>query len=88
MLYHYSFSHTISKYENLSRNHYKAVCITLKFITDSQLFKARVEIPVKIWISFHMYKCLCSVYKFYIAIFVYEIHEMCTSRQLCSIHTS
>ena len=50
------------------------------------LFKARVEIPVKTWTLFYMYKCLCMVYKFHIAIFVHKIHEMYTRRQLC-LHT-
>ena len=55
---------------------------TLQFILDTQLFKERVEIPVKTWILFYVHKCLYTVYKFHIAIFVYKIHKMCTSRQL------
>ena len=56
---------------------------TLKFILDTQLFKAKVEIPVKTWILFHVYKCLYTVYKFHIAIFMYKIHKICTSKQIC-----
>ena len=42
----------------------------------------KVEIKVKTWILFYEYKCLFMVYKFHIVILVYEIHKMCTNRQL------
>ena len=32
----------------------------------------------------YVYKCLYTVYKFHIVIFVYKKHKMCTSRQLWS----
>ena len=58
---------------------------TLQFILDTQLCKARVEIPVKTWIQFYVYKYLYTAHKFYIAIVVYKIHKISRQLWICAM---
>ena len=41
-------------------------------ILDTQSFKAKLEILLKTYILFYLYKCLYMVYKFHIVTFVYK----------------